>query len=474
MNCIIAEAISHEAVTTPTGEELYHARTLDSTSHKHIAISKILESPPVSYFLRAGQFLAHYLKIDQPIVFVTDWTDPTELKGLRLESDGQLLDYPDMCFLAFHTKWEDISASGIENIFAHEFSHMWLSWLGFDFKLSLSNKFHTSTAITDFYMAFSEGLAEWLEIVTKDLRGYKLEDGELWDYAFDNKMWLCARDSQLRYHAVINNRFIYQTAIPYEEDFDTYFNLHMAHITSTAFTPERLKNGSQMLSSEGAVASVFYQIYAHEMFKNAYTDEEFYASFGTKAQELDPICNLLIKIFYAISKIDLTRPSLTTDFIRAYGECFPDEKSELYNIFTKTTHFSTTSPEARDLFGEMYRIGRRGNIPKVNEVFQVRNALVVDLREKLLTGQLSLDEAVYDEIWISSDEEILPTPWEPDEKVIYKFNINTATAIDFMSLTGVTLDIGNKLVKIREEQNGFSSMEEFLHIKYSIRYKKVT
>ena len=68
-------------------------------------------------------------------------------------------------------------------------------------------------------MAFSEGFAECLEIVTKDLMGYKPPDDEPWDCAYGIEAWLSNRDQQLREHAVKNNRFIYQTATPYLEDF---------------------------------------------------------------------------------------------------------------------------------------------------------------------------------------------------------------------------------------------------------------
>lgn len=473
MNFIIAEAISHEPIENSTGDKLFCARALKPSSPKHAAISEIFERAPVSYFMKAGRYLAHYLKIKHPLVFVTDWTDPTELIGLRLETNGATTDYPNLCFLAFYTNWDNISASGIEDIFAHEFSHMWMTWLGMDYSLSMSNKFHCSTATTDFYLAFSEGFAEWLEIVTKDLSGYVPADGELWDYAFDGNAQLSARERQLRYHAVKNNRFIYQTATPYPEDFNTYTNLHMAHITSSAFTPEKLRNASQMLSCEGAVASVFYQIYAHEMFKNRYEGEEFYAAFGADLHNLDTTCNLLIKMVYAMSKIDLKKPSLMTDFIRSYGECFPDEKAELYNVFTKTTHFVTASHTARDLFGEIYRIGRRGVTEEIVHIIRnIRNPLVADLREKLLNGQIPLDAATYKEIWIIGDEEIAPTPWEPDEKVPYRFNINTATAIDFMALNGITLNLGEQLVIAREKQYGFDSIDEFMQTKDALNKTK--
>ena len=473
MNYILAEAICHEQILGSNGEKLYHAKVLEVPSPKFIAFSKILESSPVSYFLQIGHYLANFLKMESPIVLVTDWTDPTELIGLRLETvDGEITDYPGLPFLAFYTDWDRIAASGhIENIFAHEFSHIWLEWLGRDMNLSLSNKFHTSTSITDYFMAFSEGLAECLEIVTKDLMGYKLADDELWDCGFGGKAWLSHRDEQLRYHAVKNNRFIYHTAIPYAEDFDTYANLHMAHITSSAFTPERIKNGSQIMASEGAVASVFYQIYAHKTFKNTYLDEKFYEMFGAKVCEVDPICNLYLKILYAVSKIDLCKPSLTTDFIRSYGDCFPSEKEDIYNVFARTTNFATMSNAAREACGETYRLGRRGNIAQFERyAIDVRNALTDELRAKMLNGQIALDEEVYDEVWVVGDEKIPPTPWEPDVLENYRFNVNTATAIDFMALKGVSMEMAEKLAAERDRRRGFKSVEEFVQIKANITH----
>ncbi|MCL1997152.1 MAG: helix-hairpin-helix domain-containing protein [Turicibacter sp.] len=468
MNYILAEAISHEQILEVNGEKLYRAKVLETSSSKFIAFSKILENSPVSYFIKIGQYLATFLKIENPIVFVTDWTDPTELIGLRLETgEGKEIDYPNLSFLAFYTDWEKIStAEHIEKIFAHEYSHMWLEWLGRDSSLSLANKFHTSTSITDYFMAFFEGLAESLEIVTKDLMGYKLAEGELWDGGLGCYLWLCDRDEQLRYHAVKNNRFIYHTATPYIEDFDTYSNLHLAHITSSAFTPERVKNGSQMLASEGAIASIFYQIYAHELFKNTYMEESFYTAFG--ADIIDPICNLYLKILYAISKIDLQKPSLTTDFIRSYGECFPSEKEAMYNVFAKTTNFATMSNAARDACQETYRIGRRGNMDELQKAVSVRNSIIDKLRMKMLNGQIALDEEIYGEVWIEGDEKIPPTPWEPDVLVNYRFNVNTATAVDFMALKGVSMNTAEKLVIERDRRRGFTSVEEFTKIKSNI------
>lgn len=463
MKIIFAEAVSTELVEDNNGNKLCHARVLSADCDKYKIINDLFENTTISYFLKIGDCLNNYIKNEKPLVFVTDWTDPTEMLGLRLEEDGKVADYPDLCFLAFNTEW-DIKSSGIEEIFAHEFSHLWLSLLGYDFKSSQSNKFHTCTAITDPFMAFSEGLAEHLEIVTKDLMSSNDWKNALWDHGYDVNAWLCLRDEQLRYHGVINNRFIYHTAIPSIQDNEVYNNLHMEHITSSAFTPERIKNANQMMASEGVISSVFYQMYKHEVFKNTYLDDAFYMQFGIEKDKVNPVTNLYLKILFAISKINLQKSSLMVDFIQSYANVFPDEKIDLYETFLKVTHYSTISTRSNEVFANLYRAGRRGEINAFKAALSVANEYKKDMLNKVLNGEVSIDNALVEELWIYADKEITPTPWDPDTKVKYRIDINTATEIDFLALDNMTLEKAIELVRIRDSKGGFNSLDEFYNI----------
>lgn len=464
MNIIFAEAISTDLVEDTNGNKLCHALVLNPDSDKYKKINNLFQNTMISYFLRIGECLNYFLKNPMPLVIVTDWTDPTEMVGLRLEWEGKAADFPNLCFLAFDTDWDDLKRSGIEEIFAHEFSHLWLNLLGFDFNSSKSNKFHTCTAITDVYMAFSEGLAEHFEIVTKDLAHNINWKNEFWDYGYDVNAWLCLRDEQLRYYAAINNRFIYHTAMPDPDDYDTYNDLHFAHITSSAFTPEKLKSGNQMMASEGVISSVFYQMYKHRLFSDEFLKDEFYSKFGVDKNEIDPLINLYLKILFVISQIDLNESTMMTDFIQCYGEEFPSEKEELYDIFLMVTHYSTVSSDAVDAFQKLYRIGRRGEVAAFKDILMRTEKLKKDLYERVLSGELSLDNTLAEELWIESDEYITPVPWNSDYRVKYRFNINTATEIDLLSLNGVTPENAEKLIEIRESKCGFSSLDEFYNI----------
>ena len=216
---LLAAALSTEAVPDAAGRPLHCAAVLPQDSPKRRALLARLAREPAAFFLRAHARLERALGCGEPLVIVTDWTDPSEVVGLRLQGERGQTDAPYLCFLALETNWEDLDASGIEEIFGHELSHLWLHRMGYRPERSRSNRFHTSTAITDPYLAFFEGFAESLEILSAERMGPPEEAAPLYDDGYDVGAWLCARDTALRLHAVRNNRFLYRTADLRPEDF---------------------------------------------------------------------------------------------------------------------------------------------------------------------------------------------------------------------------------------------------------------
>lgn len=458
MEIIIAEAIGFKE---HQGKKLFHAKKLSPTSHKYVSILKLFEKNEISFFYHLGIRLNHFTKKNEPLVFVTDWTDPTEMVGLLLKDENKEIAYPNLGFLAFYTDWSDLENSGIEKIFSHEFSHLWLYNLGYEFTLSQSNKFHTITAITDPFMAFSEGFAEHLEIVSNDISNHKLTDLPH-DCGYDIEAWLSYRDSSLRVHGVKNNRFIYLTALPHVNSHSTYAELHMDHITSSCFMPNHLKNGSQMMASEGVIASFFYYFYIDDFFKNQYQDDVFYEQFGIKRTMIDSLTNHYLKIFYVLSKLDFTQESIMTDFILSYTACFPNEKERIIELFLKITHFSTIDEAYLLIFENLYQVGKQGHPEKFKHALIAARNFKKETLSKILSQPELIKKGLYKSLWITSDQLIKPIPWHEDT-VTYKFDINTGTAIDFLSLNKISIDMAENLVDIRKQQRGFSSLDNYLH-----------
>lgn len=159
--------------------------------------------------------------------------------------------------------------------------------------------------------------------------------------------------------------------------------------------------------------------------------------------------------------VDSPHPMI--DFIRTYGEIFPEEKEKLYKLFLKLTHFTTVSEYAADRFGEHYLIGRIGNMEKFRESLVSLREFKEDTTKKVLDGKVELEEALYPQIYVENkDFQIPPCPWIPDNKVNYVFDLNTASIADMMSLTDMDYHHAKEIIKIREEQKGFSSFDGFI------------
>ena len=456
---VYAEALSTEASYTSDGKPLYCARVLPNDSEKHIAIQKIMECEAISFSLALHQMLDHALGCEAPLVIVTDWTDPREAVGLRLENGQEVQEYPELCFLALETNWEDLRHSEIEEIFAHELSHLWMHRMGYRPALSQSNRFHTSTAITDPFLAFLEGFAEHLEIVSQELLGKRKEG--FFDNGYDLGAWLCSRDSALRVHGVKNNRFLYLTAVPEAEDFASYQQLHMAHITSSAFLPEHLKNGLQAVSSEGLIASFFYQMYRSADLKHSPAPAQVYHRFGCDADRLSPTANLYVKILWAMMQLDWRRETLFTDFVQNYLDAFEADRDILMDIFARVTNFVTVDPAAQQMFGEIYRVGRQGDMEKIVRLCKQAASQKEIWLTELQSGAHRLDDAIYKSIWIEADKPVRPGPWGSEHSTRLKINVNAATDVDFFALDGLSFPQCQELVRIREQYGGFSGLDEF-------------
>ncbi|MFW6142142.1 MAG: hypothetical protein ACOC53_06250 [Candidatus Saliniplasma sp.] len=250
--------------------------------------------------------------------------------------------------------------------------------------------------------------------------------------------------------------------VPNIEDYQDYIKLHIDHITSSAFLPEMVKNGGQILASEGCISTIFYYLYKEETFRE-FQDDDFYKKFGTDKSELTSLENLYLKVLYTMANIDFENSEQPMiDFIVNYGELFPKEKEFLYRTFLELIHYTTMSKEAQNLFSEFYLTGRRAQI----EEFKVQYKHIMKFKEKMLkavlSGELALDAALSPQIWVEDTScKIPPCPWMLERKVNFRFDLNTASLVDLMSITNMDTNKARQILKTRKGKHGFKSLGEF-------------
>ncbi len=457
---------------TGEGNEVYIVKRISKGSEKERKLMKLLDRKPCSIFMSLGEKLNEYIlgsdrtsNVEESLYIMTDFSDPRPLKGLCILEDGKKEEKEELFYIAFNTEWDNIDDGNFEEIFGHELSHLWLYVLGFDSEKMRSNVYHCITGMTDPCTAFMEGLGNSLEIVSyenglEDLAEEKF--GGLWDCGLDINAFLSNRETQLRYWLVKNNRMVYHKMLPDIENYDDYIKLHIDHITSSAFLPEMVKTGGQILASEGCISTIFYYLYNEDAFRE-FQDDDFYQKFDTKKSELTSLESLYLKILYTMTYIDFEKSQQPMiDFIGTYGELFPKEKEVLYRTFLELTHYTTVSKEAQKLFSDFYLTGRRAEIEK----FKAQYKDIMRFKEKILNAvlsdELALDAAVPSQIWVENTScKIPPCPWMLERKMNFRFDLNTATLIDFLSITNMDIDKGRQILETRKEKQGFKSLHEF-------------
>ncbi|GEM_PF-701672 len=456
---------------TGSGKEVYRVREIPPDSEKTKKLLPLLRKEPCSLFLSIGEKLNYFLlnagrgdNVEKDLYIMTDFSDPRPLRGLSILKEGQEIKKEELFYIAFNTDWEQIDDGSFEEIFAHEYSHLWLYILGFDPSKMRSNVYHCITSMTDPFTSFMEGLGNSLEIVSyqnglEEIAREKFD--RLWDCALDINAFLGYRETQLRYWVVPNNRLVYDRLVPEIEKYDDYTKLHLDYITSSAFLPERVKSGNQILASEGFISTLFYYLYREETFRKSFPNPEFYRQFNTSPDEINPLENLYLKILYAIAHIDFEnteQPAI--EFIKNYGSFFPGEKDKLYRLFLELTHYTTVSSRAQELFSNFYLTGRRAEIDNFKARYKEIMGFKEEITKKVLAGELELDEALYPPIWVENKNcQIPPCPWITEQKENFIMDLNSAPLIDLMSLTHKKE--AEKIIKKRGEQNGFSSLEQF-------------
>lgn len=249
----------------------------------------------------------------------------------------------------------------MDQIFPHELLHVIVHQLSGPLKKGGANQIHAIGVRTDQYVAFSEGFAEHAQVMavddedavseTKALPGQPrlLETARANLAAFDRDLrsrspfpasrlrfllWFTATEQALRYHAVRENWFSREPAIPdvllgRADRYEAY--LYANVMPGREADPRRASRAS--LSTEGVVAHFFWRLATDDFLRRSYRDSGFYEQFGVSGDSVSPPDNVYLKVFAALFD---GRPATAVDLAAAYGRLFGDEKPRMDVLVQET------------------------------------------------------------------------------------------------------------------------------------------
>lgn len=314
----------------------------------------------------------------------------------------------------------------MDQIFPHELLHVIVRQLAGEPRDSGGNQVHAVGVRTDPVNAFGEGFAEHVQILAVDdddavpetvaLRKnadvQQPADASIEAYARDLArpwwpirpaqirflLWFSQTEQVLRYHAVKANLFARAPAIPaalldHTDKYRAY--LHQSVIPGAV--DGAAKPASVMLSTEGVVAHLFWRLTTNLAIQHRYQDGTFYALFGTSAEAVTPLENVFLKLFFTLAE---SRADSTADLLRAYVRLFPSDAKDV-ELAVRAALLGQTLPDAP-------------------EVWLANDAL--------MTGTSLFDQF-----------RGLPRQ--------HTFDINAATTLDWLSVTGVTPELARQLLR---------------------------
>lgn len=393
--------------------------------------------------------------------------------GLALLEGKEIREYPDLNYVDLVLD-EKRLAEGELSIYSHELGHVMMMNIWEKFPERESVKQHVSMGITDYSVAFSEGWGEHFQRLAYDeIPMYQKNFRDGFDYKRSvRSLWHSLVDEELRIDGVLQNIYVWQKVMP-TADLSSFTpeQLVLLEHTSPLFSRTRLRNGQQMLSCEGVLATLFYRLNSDPALRNNYVDSKFYERFllspipaGLKPQDIfSPFENVFLKNFWIWSRIKdrVGQGSvLVLEFLTEWSRSFPEDRAEVWKVFVSTTVGKTLSDEPGRLFEQAALFGMIGDYEGYLQAAAGAKKSLAEWTDRALSRTAGLDANLGPEIWVENKDFLIRTTlWSEEEKKPLRINLNTCSRYDLMTFPGIDLEKAGKIIEARDKLGFFRSLE---------------
>jgi DNA uptake protein ComE-like DNA-binding protein len=331
-----------------------------------------------------------------------------------------------------------VANGGFEEIFAHEMGHVFLRRLLPRLPYGYSRTPHMSLSITDNPTAFDEGFATHMQGLARRLtenESLRNQDLGLESRPFLS-YWLSNLDRANRIDGVRRNWFVQaQVTAPGSGD------AMMRRDHSTLFDTTRLKNGNQMMASEGVIATLFYRWLVPGSVERA-----------AILQRYSMLFDALVALNHrppANQKLDADAP-LFLDMIEAYRATNPKESARLLALTIETTYGATADGALTVQFESLAADGRAGDIEKFSSGLKSARAALEHLQQTVAQSPSAARSALGPDIWLFRER--------PSAIAI---NLNTAERESLLVLPGVDAAAADRALESRRSKGPFKDVTDF-------------
>lgn len=325
---------------------------------------------------------------------------------------------------------QSIDDGSFEEIFAHELGHVILRRLVPKLPNGMSRAAHSSLAVTDYPTAFDEGFA----IHFQGLARHLTENAKL--KAFDAGLeykpflpyWQSNLDRSMRLRGMRENLFIHQQ-LP--------ATLQVGDAT-TLFDLTRFKNGQQMMSSEGVIATLFYHL--------------LLAPNNAPAVLSDRYRSLLISLRTLNTQKLTSSTPLFLNLMRIHTDRLPSLRARWIGTMLDLTYGATASGDViRDLT-KLSVLGQEGRMEEFSAALKQSRAALASLTTQVTRSPQRLGAAMGPELWLA---------FKKGEGQVVTINLNTAERTSLIDVLGLVASDADLLLANRAAQGMFKSIDDF-------------
>lgn len=361
--------------------------------------------------------------------------------GFWLDENGAQRYVPDP-FVDLVVDANSVREGDFEEIFSHEIGHVFLRRLlpGFP-PQGYSRAPHGSLTVTDYPTAFDEGFAIHFQGLARRMtRNARLHETDL---GLASKpfvgYWQSNIDRTARIDGMRRNAFVQaQIVMPGSE------SAIARRDQSTLFDSAHLKNGQQMLASEGVLATLFYRWLVPGPGDEAAIIERY------------------SRLFAALHDVGATRIEADTPLflklVEAYAKRYTEDGARVVGLTIDTTYAATFD---RSIAAEVEPLavrGRSGDIEGFVAGLAAARKSLETVRTRAMQSPSTLGAALGPDLWLLGHDGAAGA--KDGGKVAV--NLNTAELEYLVTLPGLDEKKAAKALASRRSAGAFSSLDDFI------------
>jgi DNA uptake protein ComE-like DNA-binding protein len=333
---------------------------------------------------------------------------------------------------------DSVAKGDFEEIFAHEMGHVFLRRLLPRLPQGYSRTPHASLTVTDYPTAFDEGFATHFQgLVRRLTRNGTLRSEDL---GLESKplvsYWLSNLDRASRIDGMRRNWFVQAQITPPGSG-----DAIARHDHSTLFDPAHLKNGNQMMASEGVLATLFYRWLVPGPGEKPAVLQRYSVLFDALIA--------LDRKQAALGMVDPDTP-VYLDLLDALRSVNAKEGARVLALTIDTTYGATVDASLTPQIEALAAHGQAGDMKQFKTDLKTARAALAKVQERAAHSPDIMRLALGPDIWLFKSQ---PVP--------LAINLNTAERETLTELPGVDGAIAERALESRRAKGLFKDLADF-------------